>query len=96
MALHIVNQSPYRSSALNDCLAAMAGGDALLLIEDAVYAAGMTPAALPMEKPIPAETYCLKADAKARGVSVSEKIPQIDDDHWVTLCVQHTPIVSWF
>lgn len=92
MTLHIVNRSPYRSSALRDCLNAMAEGDALLLIEDGVYAAAASAQAGTM----PAETYCLGADADARGVPVSDAIARIDDARWVALCVEHTPVVSWF
>ncbi|WP_237065129.1 sulfurtransferase complex subunit TusB [Microbulbifer guangxiensis] len=92
MTLHIVNQSPYRTSALRDCLDAMADGDALLLIEDGVYAAG-APTGI---APIPAGTYCLQADAVARGITPAKSITLIDDERWIALCVEHTPIVSWF
>lgn len=91
MALHIVNQSPYRSSALRECLAAMAEGDALLLIEDGVYAATGSEAAT-----MPVATYCLQADVSARGIEAEKSIELIDEQRWVALCVEHAPIVSWF
>ncbi|WP_347258560.1 DsrH/TusB family sulfur metabolism protein, partial [Methylocaldum sp.] len=37
--LHLVNRSPQESRALEDCLARAGKGDAVLLIENAVYAA---------------------------------------------------------
>ncbi|AQQ67766.1 sulfur relay protein DsrH [Microbulbifer agarilyticus] len=92
MTLHIVNQSPLGGSALHDCLASFAEGDALLLIEDAVYAANApTHHKLPQEK-----IYALAADAQARGVTLAQSVTAIDEEAWVDLCVTHTPIVSWF
>lgn len=92
MTLHIVNQSPHAGSALQDCLAAFAEGDVLLLIEDGVYAAQQA-----LCSPLPAEnTFVLDADAKARGIAVSPVLQTIDEKRWVALCVEHTPIVSWF
>lgn len=91
MTLHIVNQSPFAGSALSDCLNAFHPGDALLLIEDGVYAAADQRAQLPA-----GTTYCLGADARARGVTIPETIENIDEARWVALCTEHNPIVSWF
>ncbi|QKX18378.1 sulfurtransferase complex subunit TusB [Microbulbifer sp. YPW1] len=92
MTLHIVSQSPFSGSALNDCLAAFTDGDALLLIEDAVYAAnGPTLTQLKGKS-----VYCLQPDAVARGIPVDPAIEAIDETRWVSLCTEHNPIVSWF
>ncbi|WP_105104210.1 sulfurtransferase complex subunit TusB [Microbulbifer pacificus] len=91
MTLHIVNQSPFAGSALRDCLNAFHPGDALLLIEDGVYAAADRQTALPT-----GATYCLTADARARGVSIPATVESIDEARWVTLCTEHNPVVSWF
>jgi len=92
MTLHIVSKSPYSSKALADCLGAFAEGDALLLIEDGIYAlSGRMP-----ESIAASPVYCLQADAEARGLPIPEKIEAIDDARWVELCTQHNPIVSWF
>jgi tRNA 2-thiouridine synthesizing protein B len=48
--LHIVNKSPLASRTLSSCLGLARAGEALLLIEDAVYAA--TPAARPAASPM--------------------------------------------
>ena len=90
MTLHIVNQSPFSGSALDDCLAAFTEGDVLLLIEDGAYgAAGQ-------HKLPESNVYCLQADADARGISVASPIESIDEIRWVSLCTEHNPIVSWF
>ncbi|MCQ3830950.1 sulfurtransferase complex subunit TusB [Microbulbifer elongatus] len=92
MTLHIVNQSPHRDSALRDCLNAFAEDDALVLIEDGVYAA-QTGAPNPLPS---SNVFVLLADAEARGITIATGVEAIDEQQWVTLCVQHTPIVSWF
>lgn len=92
MTLHIVNKSPYSSTALGDCIATFRDGDALLLIEDGVYAlAGHMPEDIAVTP-----VYCLAADARARGLTVPEHFHGIDDAEWVSLCTEHNPIVSWF
>ncbi|MGL6162099.1 sulfurtransferase complex subunit TusB [Microbulbifer sp.] len=92
MTLHIVSKSPYSSSALTDCIGSFAEGDALLLIEDGVYALS-GPAS---EKIAVSPVYCLEADTDARGLSIPENIQAIDDARWVSLCTEHNPVVSWF
>ncbi|MBB5210306.1 sulfurtransferase complex subunit TusB [Microbulbifer hydrolyticus] len=90
MTLHIVNQSPHTGSALRDCLASFAEGDALLLIEDGVYGAAG-------HQPLPENNvYCLQADADARGITLAANVEGIDDLRWVSLCTEHNPVVSWF
>lgn len=91
MTLHIVSKSPYSSGALHDCLHSFAEGDALLLIQDGVYAASDNGEPLPINP-----VYCLAADAEARGISPGGQVQVIDDTQWVDLCCTHNPIVSWF
>ncbi|QIL89112.1 sulfurtransferase complex subunit TusB [Microbulbifer sp. SH-1] len=91
MTLHIVNQSPYAGSALSDCLNALHPGDAVVLIEDGVYAVND-----PRLSASADNSFCLGADAIARGVTVPESIETIDEARWVALCTEHNPIVSWF
>lgn len=95
MTLHIVSKSPYSSSALADCANNCAEGDAIVLIEDAVYGAvEQYPALADISKR--ASIYCLQSDAEARGVAVGHNVEAIDESRWVTLCTEHNPIVSWF
>lgn len=91
MTLHIVNQSPFTGSALSDCLNALNPGDALLLIEDGVYAVSDQRLST-----LAGNSFCLGADARARGVPIPESIETIDESRWVALCTEHNPIVSWF
>lgn len=91
MALHIVNQSPFRNTALAECAAAFAGRDTLLLTEDGVYAL------LAPEKLAPfGDIYVLESDAVARGIATPSSVKTTDYDGWVNLCTNHMPIVSWF
>ncbi|MFV8782770.1 sulfurtransferase complex subunit TusB [Microbulbifer sp. SA54] len=95
MTLHIVSKSPYSSSALSDCADSCAEGDAILLIEDAIYAATEGYPAL-AEITRRAAVYCLQSDADARGVIVGNNVEGVDEMRWVALCTEHNPIVSWF
>ncbi|GMG88306.1 sulfurtransferase complex subunit TusB [Biformimicrobium ophioploci] len=91
MALHIVNQSPFRNTALAECAAVFAESDTLLLTEDGVYAL------LAMDKLAPfSSIYVLESDAVARGIDVQSPAKTTDYDGWVNLCTNHMPIVSWF
>ncbi|MFC6631776.1 sulfurtransferase complex subunit TusB [Microbulbifer taiwanensis] len=92
MTLHIVNKSPYSSRALADCFASFADGDALLLIEDGVYAL----TGFIADNIAVAPVYCLEADVRARGLQMPKGIQSLDDTGWVKLCTEHNPIVSWF
>ncbi|GAA5442583.1 protein TusB [Microbulbifer sp. NBRC 101763] len=96
MTLHLVSKSPFSSSALRDCLQSFAEGDALLLIEDGVYALRHDALQTLQNSAV----YCLEADAAARGqrelAAIVSGIKMIDDAGWVKLCTQHNPIVSWF
>ena len=94
MTLHIVSKSPYSSSALADCLNACGEADAIVLIEDGVYAAQGGHAQ--QEALAGRQVFCLASDAEARGVAVSPPFNRIDEQRWVTLCTEHNPIVSWF
>ncbi|QFT54668.1 sulfurtransferase complex subunit TusB [Microbulbifer sp. THAF38] len=95
MTLHVVSKSPFSCQALHDCLQSLAEGDALLLIEDGVYAL-QHQALQSLHK---TKIYCLSADSQARGLqtsSASDSVEMIDDTRWVQLCTEHNPIVSWF
>ncbi|WP_237056663.1 sulfurtransferase complex subunit TusB [Microbulbifer sediminum] len=92
MSLHIVSKSPFSSTALADCLTSFIEGDALVLIEDGVYALSGALKSQPVVGPV----YCLAADAQARGLTIPAAVEAIDDDRWASLCTEHNPIVSWF
>ena len=84
--LHIVN----KAAALEACLPLMADGDALLLIEDGVYAARRHPTA-------PGTFHALESDLKARGLvgRIDATFQVVSYDGFLSLVEQHQPIVTW-
>jgi tRNA 2-thiouridine synthesizing protein B len=108
--LHIISRSPAESRTLEQCLTRAGEGDAVLLIEDGVYAAdgsaaeGMLRAAAGRMM-----LYVLLPDLEARGLEIpglpvrAERDPlaapafqPVDYRGFVALTTSHQPIVSWF
>ena len=85
-SLHIVN----KADALADCLPLLADGDALLLIEDGVYAACT---------PIDTHATChaLADDLEARGLTgrIETSVEILSYDGFVDLVERHQPVVTW-
>ncbi len=94
--LHTVNKSPLTSPCLRECLRLAANNDAVLLIEDGVYAADKHHASLFTQTT--ATIYVLEADAKARGVigRLNNSVQVIDDAGFVALVVQCENAQSWY
>ena len=98
--LHTVNKSPYERNSLDTCLRLAKGGSAILLIEDAVYAAVKGAA---VEDKMKAATkqhrvYALGPDLKARGLDETkliENINVVDYTGFVELTVEHDRVQSW-
>ena len=97
--LHIVNKSPLERNALESCLRVAQGGGAILLIEDAVYAAtrgneaeGKLREALSRFK-----VYALAPDLDARGMGdrVIEGVTSVDYGGFVDLVTEHKNCQSW-
>ncbi len=97
--LHIVNKSYAETTSLRACLRLAQAGSALLLIEDAVYAATSAAAnasgvadALARHK-----IYVLQPDAAARGVSARliDGVTSIDYAGFVDLVAEHTNNQTW-
>lgn len=97
--LHIINKSPFQTSTLESCLRMAQAGDALLLIEDAVYAAtqGSAAEARLREAGARLKLYALRPDMDARGVSarVLEGVSLVDYGGFVDLTVEHHTSHSW-
>jgi tRNA 2-thiouridine synthesizing protein B len=92
--LHIVNKSPTERNALASCLRVAQAGQALLLIEDGVYAAtGATLA----EATQGLKVYALAPDLQARGLQgkVAVGITTIDYAGFVELVAEHATSQSW-
>jgi sulfur relay protein TusB/DsrH len=85
-ALHLVN----RADALPACLAVAAPDDAILLLEDGVYAA--TPAQAPDRT-----VHVLDVDVHARGLDtrLATHATRVSDADFVALVVDHQPVVTW-
>lgn len=83
-ALHLVNHA----SALPACLARAGADDAVLLLEDGVYAAVTSTSRA---------VYVLEADVRARGLVA--RLPAhatvVDDAGFVDLVAAHQPVVTW-
>lgn len=96
--LHIVNKSPLEKGTL-DTVLRLARSGALLLIEDAVYAATRGNAAEPklrraMEK---LKVYALAPDLQARGVAdrLIDGVQTVDYEGFVDLVAEHPNCQSW-
>jgi len=96
--LNIVNKSPLERSSLESCLRVARGG-ALLLIEDAVYAAcrGHASARAIVEAMQRMKVYVLQPDLEARGVDglVVDGVTAVDYGGFVDLVVEHSRTHSW-
>ncbi len=97
--LHIVNKSPPQYQALQSCLRLAQPGQALLLIEDGVYAA--TPAGAAScglaEATRRLKVYVLRPDLEARGMAgrLIEGVAPIDYAGFVDLVTEHPRNQTW-
>lgn len=99
-SLHTWNKAEVHAEALALCLATLAPGDALLLLEDAVYLsgeAGITALCVKMAHPEAVTLYALAPDLAARGISarISPLVNVVEYPDFVALSLQHARVVSW-
>lgn len=97
--LHIVNKSPTERSSLASCLAHALAGHAVLLIEDAVYAATKGSAAADrLKAAMPGvRFYVLEPDLEARAMAGAclEGVEKVDYRGFVDLVAKHPRVQSW-
>ena len=97
--LHIVNKSHTQTSALASCLRFALPGSALLLTEDAVYAATAAAAATSGIAAAVAQVkvFALQPDVEARGMAgkLADGITTVDYGGFVDLVVEHSTNQSW-
>ncbi|KJF95685.1 sulfur relay protein TusB [Photobacterium angustum] len=95
--LHTVTRSPYQSQSLAQCLAYVAAGDEILLLEDAVIAGLAKNNYLNVIKNIGVKIYLLEADLIARGLQskCDESLNVIDYKGFVSLTVKHKQHMKW-
>ena len=94
--LHLVSQSPYDSCGLTHCLSRAGAGDAILLLENGVYAARK--AFSPLYVSTGQKLFVLREDLDSRGVGCDELIPEItlvDYPGFVDLVTEYTHSLSW-
>jgi tRNA 2-thiouridine synthesizing protein B len=97
--LHIVNKSATERTALDSALRLATKGSAVLLIEDAVYAAtkGSAAAAKIQSAMADLQIYALGPDLEARGVAgrVLDGVKIVDYGGFVDLVTEHNACQSW-
>ncbi len=97
--LHIVNKSHTLSMTLQSCLRLARHGHALLLIEDAIYAATQAGAALSglASAVTTLKVYALQPDVEARGMAgkLAGGVAAIDYAGFVDLVAEHPNNQSW-
>ncbi|MGY3685794.1 sulfurtransferase complex subunit TusB [Vibrio coralliilyticus] len=89
--LHIVKSV----AALEDVVKVYADGDALLLIEDAVYAVNPQHKTYPLIKGV--NTFVLQSDLAARGIlnRMSPSIEMVDYEGFVDLTSEQENSLTW-
>jgi tRNA 2-thiouridine synthesizing protein B len=94
--LHLVNKSPYENNNLNTASSIMKSGDALLLIEDAVYAAVKSGKASAM---LAGHTVSVMGpDLAARGITedkLADGVNVVDYAGFVELVEENDKVQSW-
>ena len=97
--LHIVNKSPLERNSLQSCLRIAAPGGAVLLIEDAVYAATRdTAASAQIAGALDRfKFYALLPDLEARAVAdrVIDGVTTVDYTGFVDLVAESKACQSW-
>jgi tRNA 2-thiouridine synthesizing protein B len=97
--LHIVNKSHTQTSSLASCLRLAQPGSALLLTEDAIYAATTAAAASSGIAGAAAqiEIFALQPDVEARGMAgrLVDGIKTVDYGGFVDLVAEHSCNQSW-
>ncbi|MGD2083438.1 MAG: sulfurtransferase complex subunit TusB [Chromatiales bacterium] len=95
--LHLVNKSPYERNSLSTCVGYVQQGDAVLLIEDGVYAA-MKGGSAAAEVQGLSDVSVLGPDLAARGISedrLVEGVKVVDYAGFVDLVEAKDKVQSW-
>lgn len=97
--LHIINKSPYEKSTLDSCLRVAQSGNAVLLIEDGVYAATRGGSAAEKLQNVASslKLYALAPDVEARGMKerMIDGVTLVDYAGFVELVTSHPVNQSW-
>lgn len=95
MILHTVNKSPLQHGALGSCLQFIGNDDALVLLEDGVYAA-ITGVDCGLER-LSCKVYAVAADVEARGLGprLYDGVTVISYEAFVDLCTGFNSVKNW-
>ena len=98
--LHILRHSPQTDNRFASCLRVLASRQGLLLMEEAVYALlPHSPSVTRLELlPNSVRLYALESDIQARGLALDDlpaRVQVVDYDAMVSLCAEHSKVVSW-
>jgi len=91
--LHLINKSPLSNPALGECLKVCGSGDAIILLEDGVYAA-LNTQKISNELTV----YAIEDDCSARGLTPEKINPAaqlIDYDRFVDLSCEFHNCLNW-
>lgn len=100
MLLHTVNKSPFERNAFDSCLRHAVRGSAVLLIEDAVYAAvkGNDAARRLADEGQGLSLFVLGPDLNARGLgsaSLVDGVTVVDYGGFVDLAARYEAVQAW-
>ena len=98
--LHTINKSPFDRNSLDSCLRVISDSDAILFIEDGVYAAT---AGTSFSNAVKAAAkshavYVLGPDLSARGMKedgIVEGVKVVDYEGFVDLVTENDKVNSW-
>ena len=99
MILHLINQSPLQSQALQLCLRFANAEDIVVLTEDGVIAAARdSSAASQLQHSTLNRVVALQDDLVSRGLGekLAQGIDGIDYPEFVALCCSCDKVQSWF
>lgn len=99
--LHTLNKSPFEKASLDTCLRLARPGSAILLIEDAVYAAMQGTGVEHKLKQALAQhaVFALGPDLRARGLDAGrliQGVQVVDYGGFVDLAVEYDKVQCWF
>ena len=95
MILHLINKAPSHS-ALRDSLPFISASDAVILIDDGVYAAISNTEACQQLQASTAACYALADDVATRGITVADNITLVTMADFVDLCFDADKTLSWY
>ena len=97
--LHTINKSPFDRNSLDSCLRVISDNDAILFIEDGVYAATGTSFSDAVKAAAKSHSvYVLGPDLSARGMKedgIVKGVKVVDYDGFVDLVTENDKVNSW-